>query len=219
MSSEISDDSIIDMVDMLSMECGLSFALKEDEVGFNGDGSAAHGGIEGILTKAINGNHDLAKVVAAVPHNLLGEIDADDILKLMSAIPNYAKMGSKFYCSPSALELVFNAIKIAGGGNTFDVLANAPRPSFLGHDIETSPLFPDNPATDYDDLVMIGFGNLQMASTMGSRRDIRFMTSSDKYWEEDQIGIKCTERFDINVHDLGSSTIKSPFAVLIGDAA
>jgi HK97 family phage major capsid protein len=66
---------------------------------------------------------------------------------------------------------------------------------------------------------MIGFGNLQMASTMGSRRDIRFMTSSDKYWEEDQIGIKCTERFDINVHDLGSSTIKSPFAVLIGDAA
>jgi HK97 family phage major capsid protein len=219
MSSEIADDALISMADMLAQECALAFALKEDAVGLNGDGSASDGGIEGVLVKAINGDHDLAKVVAATPHNLLGEIDADDILKLMSAIPSYAKMNAKFYCSPVALSLVFNAIKLSAGGNSFDVLANAPKPSFLGHDIELTPLMADNPATDYDDLVMIAFGDLSLASTLGSRRDLRFATTDSRYWEQDQIGVKATLRHDISVHDLGSDTVQSPFAVLIGDAA
>jgi len=63
---------------------------------------------------------------------------------------------------------------------------------------------------------MIGFGNLRMAATMGDRRGIRVALSSEQYWEEDQIGVKGTTRHDINVHDLGSATAKSPFAVLIG---
>jgi HK97 family phage major capsid protein len=219
MSSEVADDAIIDLADVMAQEIAYAFALKEDTVGFNGDGSASDGGIEGVLVKAINGSHDLAKVAAATPHNLLGEIDADDLLKLMSAIPQFAKPGAKWYCSPTAQELVFNAIKIAGGGNTRDMLADSDVPRFLGYPIIVTPVMADNPATDYDDLVMIGFGNLSQAATMGERRGIRIALSGDKYWEEDQIGIKGTERFDINVHDLGSSTIKSPFAVLIGDAA
>jgi HK97 family phage major capsid protein len=216
MSSEVSEDAIIDLADKMAEEIAIAFATREDEVGFNGTGSAADGGIVGVLVKALDAAHSLAKVEAATPHNTFAELDSDDLLKLMSALPQFAKPGAAWYCSPTAMELVFNAIKIAGGGNTRDMLAQSDQPRFLGYPINVTPVMNDGAATDYNDAVMIGFGDLRMAATLGDRRGIRVALSSEKYWEEDQIGIKGTERFDINVHDLGSTTKKPPFAVLIG---
>lgn len=216
MSSEIADDALISMADMLAIEAALAFALKEDTVGFNGTGSAGDGGIVGVLVKALDAEHTMAKVAAATGHNLLTEIDADDLLALMAMVPKYAKKGAAWYCSPAAQEVVFNAIKIAGGGNTRDLLADSDTPRFLGYPIETTEVMADNPTTDYTNAVMVGFGNLGQASTLGSRREIRFATTDSRYWEQDQIGVRATMRHDINVHDLGSTTAKSPFAVLVG---
>ena len=216
MSSEVSDDAIIDLADTMAQEIAYAFALKEDTVGFTGDGTSTSGGIEGVLVKSIQAAHSNANIAAASTHNLLGEIDADDLLSLMALIPQFAKANSSWYCSPTAQELVFNAIKIAGGGNTRDLLSDADKPRFLGYPIEVSPVFPDDGAADLNGLVMLGFGNLRQAVTLGDRRGIRIALSSEKYWEEDQIGIKGTMRHDINVHDLGTATVKSPFAVLTG---
>lgn len=217
MSSEIAEDAIIDLADDMALQIGQAFAQKEDLCGFLGDGTSAYGGIVGVFTKAIDGSHTKAAIDAASGHDLLTEIDADDLISLMAAIPTYAKPGARWYCSPAAQEVVFNAIKIAGGGNTRDMLSNADTPRFLGYPIEVSDLLPDSPSTNYNNVAMIGFGNLMMAATLGNRRGIRVALSDQKYWTEDQIGIKGTERFDINVHDLGSTTKKSPFAVLVGN--
>jgi HK97 family phage major capsid protein len=216
MSSEIAEDAIISMVDMLAQECALAFAIKEDTVGFTGTGISTDGGITGILVKALQAGFTKAKVAAVTPHNTLPEITSGDLIKLMSAIPMYAKARSAWYCSPSALDLVFNTIKVAAGGNSLENLQNEVRPRFLGYPIELSPVFPDDPTADYNGLVMLAFGNLAQASTLGSRREIRFRTSEERYWELDQVGIKATMRHDININDLGSTVIKSPFAVLVG---
>ncbi len=216
MSSEISEDAIVDMADTLAQETALAFAYKEDVVGFTGDGGQASGGIVGVNVKAIDGDHGMAAVAAATGHDTLGEIDADDILRLMAAIPTYAKRNSAFVCSPVALELVFNAIRISGGGNTAENLANAISPIFLGYRIIVTDVYPDDAAATYNGAPLIGFGNLQQACTLGSRRDIRMALSTDRYFELDQVGVKGTMRHDINVHDLGSATVKSPFAVLVG---
>lgn len=216
LSSEIEEDALISMVDMLALECAYAFALKEDTVGFTGDGSATSGGIVGVLVKAIDSAHTKAKVAAASTHDTLAEITSTDVIKLMSAIPAYAKAGSKFYCSPTALDLIFNAIKVGAGGNSLENLQNQVQPFFLGYPVEVSPVFADDAAATYNGAVMIGFGNLAMASTLGSRRELRFATTDQKYWEEDQIGVKATLRHDIVVNDLGSTAAKSPFAVLVG---
>lgn len=215
MSSEVSEDAIIDLADQMAEEIALAFATKEDESGFNGDGTSTYGGIQGVLVKALSASHTMAKVAAASTHDTFAELDADDLLSLMAAIPQYAKRGAAWYCSPTAQELVFNAIKIAGGGNTRDMLAQSDQPRFLGYPIEVTPVMNDV-TTALNGLVMIGFGNLRMAATLGDRRGIRVALSSEQYWEEDQIGVKGTERLDINVHDMGSTTVKSPFAVLVG---
>lgn len=216
MSSEVSEDAIINLADTMAMEIAYAFAVKEDACGFNGDGSQTYGGITGVLVKALQSAHSKAKVACITPHNKLDEVDANDLLNLMGAIPQYAKPGSAWYCSPSAQELVFNAIKIAGGGTTRDMLADSDVPRFLGYPINVTPVMADDPSADYNGAVMIGFGNLRQAVTMGDRRGIRVALSNDQYFSEDQIAIKGTERFDINVHDLGSTTVKSPFAVLVG---
>jgi HK97 family phage major capsid protein len=216
MSSEIAEDAIISMADMLAMECALAFALKEDTVGFTGTGISTDGGIVGVLVKALDAAHTKAKVAAASGHDTLAEIDGDDLIKLMAAIPQYAKPRSKFYCSPVALELVFNAIKVGASGNDLTGLANQVEPRFLGYPIELSEVFAGDAAATYNGAVVLGFGNLAQASTLGSRREIRFATTDARYWEQDQIGVKATLRHDINVHDLGSTVKSSPFAVLVG---
>jgi HK97 family phage major capsid protein len=216
MSSELNEDSLIPMSDMLATECATAFALKEDTVGFTGTGISTDGGIVGIFTKIIDGTHALAAVDAASGHDQFGEIDADDLLALMSAVAQFAKPGAAFYCSPTALELVFNAIKIAGGGTSLEVLANSVEPKFLGYPINVTTVLPDV-TTALNNVAMLGFGNLAMASTLGARRDLRFALSDAVYWTTDQIAVKATMRHDINVHDLGSATIKPPFACLIGN--
>ena len=220
LSSELAEDAIIDIADTLAQESAYAFAIKEDTVGFTGTGVATDGGIVGALVKAIDADHTLAKVTASGAGNsadVLSEITSDHLIDLMAAIPQYAKPGARWYCGPVALELVFNAIKTAAGGNTGDLLSNAATPRFLGYPIEVSPVFPDSATTDYTGKVMLGFGNLAMAASMGDRRGVRVALSQDKYFSEDQIAVKCTERFDINVHDLGSTTVKSPFCVLVGN--
>jgi HK97 family phage major capsid protein len=216
MSSEISEDAIIDLADQMAEEIAYAFAVKEDTVGFTGTGISTDGGIVGVLVKALQAAHTMAKVAAASGHDTFAELDADDLLAIMAVIPQFAKPGSSWYCSPTAQELVFNAIKIAGGGNTRDMLADSDKPRFLGYPIEVTSVMADSASDTYNGTVMLAFGNLRQAMTMGDRRGIRVALSSEKYWSEDQIGIKGTERFDMNVHDLGSTTVKSPFAVLVG---
>jgi HK97 family phage major capsid protein len=216
MSSEINEDAVIDLADTMAQEIAYGFALKEDTVGFTGTGIGTDGGITGVLVKAIDGNHGMAVVEAGAAIDTLPEITANDLINLMSVIPTYAKAGSAWYCSPTAEEVVFNAIKVAGGGNTRDILSGLDQPRFLGYPIISSDILPDNVSTVYNDEVMLGFGNLGLAATLGDRRGVRIALSEEQYWEEDQIGIKGTMRHDINVHDLGSGTVKSPFAVLIG---
>ena len=216
MSSEINEDAVIDLADTMAQEIAYGFALKEDTVGFTGTGISTDGGITGVLVKAIDGNHGLAVVDATSGVDTLPEITATDLINLMSVIPTYAKAGCAWYCSPTAEEVVFNAIKVAGGGNTRDILSGLDQPRFLGYPIMSSDIFPDSVSTTYNDAVMVAFGNLGLAATLGDRRGVRIALSEQQYWEEDQIGIKGTMRHDINVHDLGSATVKSPFAVLIG---
>ena len=216
LSSELAEDATIDVADQLAQEMAYAFALKEDQAGFIGDGTATYGGIRGVFVKAVDGNHTKATIAAAAGHDTLAEIDADDLISIMAMIPQYAKMGSAWFCSPSAAELIFNAIKIAGGGNTRDILAQADVPRFLGYPIYVSDILADGPATDYTGLAILGFGNLRMAATLGDRRGVRVALSMEQYWEEDQVGVKGTMRHDIVVHDLGSTTVKSPFVVLTG---
>jgi len=216
MSSELSEDSIISVADMLADEVALAFATKEDGCGFNGDGTSTYGGVNGIVTQLNAGVGTLAGCVDATStHDTLAEVTLADLMYVVGTLPTYALRGAKWYTSQYGWATIFQAISAAGGGNTIQTLSGMVGPAFLGYPVVVSQSLPSTGTLNNQ--VMLMFGDLALASTMGDRRGIRFRLSEDRYWELDQIGVKGTERFDIINHDIGDNTTAGPVVALIGN--
>lgn len=216
-SSELSDDAIIDVADWVTDEFAQAFAYKEDTCGFNGTGALSFGGIYGAAIKIADGTHAAGFVAAASGNDLLGEIDATDLGSLMGALPEYAAPGAKWFCSRFVKAVVFDRLAAAAGGNTMEIIAGKPRNAYLGHEIVTTQVLPAGTlATNYNGLLILMFGDLAKAAVLGDRRQISIALSSDIHFAEDEIGIRGTERFDISVHDLGDGTTAGPLVALKG---
>lgn len=221
MSTEISEDAIISIADDLAMEMAYAFAIKEDSVGWNGTGSSSDGGIIGVRTKFTaglqSGSTPLAGAVdAASGHDTFAEIDAADLRKLMAVVPVYARRNAKWYGSQIAWDLTFAPLIQAAGGLTGEELGKGFPKRYLGYEFVMDITLP-TAQTDISDTPMIGFGDLGLACKMAQRRGITVMQSDQRYFELDQVGIRATERIDINVHDIGDATNAGPFAMLMGE--
>lgn len=219
-STELAEDAIISIADDLANEAAYAFAVLEDTVGFSGVGSAAHGGIVGVVTKFTNGAATLAGVVnAAATHDNFAEIDADDIDNLVAKLPLYARRGARFYIGPVGKALSFDPILRAAGGNTQGDVANGMPARYLGYPIEEVIAMPNSSTGNYDEQPMILFGRLELAATMGTRRGITLQTLNELYAASGQIGLIASERFDINVHDVGDATTVGPIVALHGETS
>ncbi len=222
LSSEIAEDAVIDLADWLANEWAYAFALFEDQCGFIGDGTSTYLGIRGLmnlLTEANVATYIGAVTVATATHNLFSEIDVTDLSKLMAALPQYAKMNAKFYCSSVFNEMVFGRLKATAGGNTVQTLQGGIGENYLGYPIVISQVLPAGASTDYDALPMCLFGDLSKSSSLGDRRQVRIFPSTHRYMDLDQIGILATERFDIVNHDLGDGTTAGPVVALTGSSS
>ncbi|GMQ90466.1 MAG: hypothetical protein BMS9Abin10_0848 [Gammaproteobacteria bacterium] len=215
MSSDLAEDAIIDLADDLASEIAWAFANKEDDCGFNGDGTSTYGGINGVRPKIIDGNHAAGAVDATTNTNTFAEVNATDLATMMAALPQYALRNAKFYVSQPGFSLIFERLTAAAGGNTIATLAGSVQPRYLGYPVVISQSMPTSTG-DLVNVAMLLFGDLALAAKLGSRRDVRIKMSEDRYIEFDQIAVQGTERFDINVHDLGDGTTGGPIVALIG---
>lgn len=215
-SSELAEDAIISIADDIAQECAYAFAYKEDLCGFTGDGTSTYGGIQGIAWKFEQNTSFVGYVdCATTGHDTLGEVDVTDLTALMGKLPQYARVGAKWYCSQVAADVVFGRLSATAGGNTIQTMGGAFTPSFLGYPIEVSQVLQSGTTAQNNEHLLL-FGNLSMAATLGDRREIRIATADQRYFAEDQIALKATERVDINVHDIGDSTNAGPIVALIG---
>ena len=62
---------------------------------------------------------------------------------------------------------------------------------------------------------LVYFGDLAMAALFGSRRGVSIAVDSSRYFELDQLAIRGTQRFDINVHGTGTASVAGPMIQLI----
>jgi len=220
MSSELNEDAVISLGDDFAREMAYAFAEKEDDCLFNGDGTSTYGGIYGVRPKIIDGTHTAGAVdVSTATHNLFSEIDAADLLGMMAVLPRYAERNAKFYCSKLAYTQVFQRLTSALGGNTISDVEAGTGLNYLGHPVVISQSMPGGAATDYNNLAMILFGDMSMAATMGTRRGTTVAISEHHFFDTDEIAVRGTERFDINVHDLGDTSTAGPIVALIGSSS
>jgi HK97 family phage major capsid protein len=223
-TNELSEDAIISVADDLTQEIAWAFAKKIDECGFVGTGAAvAYGGIKGVTQRLsdVNGVDDGGGLVLSA-NNTMADFTAAEIGKLISILPAYAARRAKFYCSSAVNGQVFDRLKIAGGGNAVSDIEGKVRHQFMGYPVELTEVMPK---TDVNSQLYILFGDLALAADFGDRRQTTVKVSDSAYigsvsvFERDETAIVGTTRFDINVHDVGTSSAAGPIVALIGAAA
>ena len=207
MSNEISEDAVVSIADWIVGEIAYAFAAKEDDCGFNGDGSSAYGSIRGLSAIFQDGAHTAGQYQVSSA-TLTGLIPAD-FTGVMGMLPQYAIGSAKWYMSQQMFYAAAGTVLAKAGGNTISTLINDPMsPRLLGYPVVIAQKLPvTTPGTGKP---MFYFGDLSLSSALGERRGVTIRRSDDRYFENDQIGLLGTERFDINNHDLGDNTNAGP---------
>lgn len=215
-SSELTEDATVDLGGWFLSEVAHAFAAKEDDCGFNGDGSSTYSGMRGVTKLLIDGTHDAGKVVAAAGHDTFAEIDNTDLTNLIGKLPAFALPGAKWFGSQMAFATVFCRVAATAGGIIMQNIGGRMVPTFLGWPIQISQVLPQV-TTDLSGSVMLLFGDLSLAATLGERRGVTVARTENRYLEFDQIAWRGTERVDIVVHDLGDNTTAGPIVGLVGE--
>lgn len=209
-SSELNEDSIINLAENLASEIAFAFSLEEDTVGFNGTGISTSGGITGITVKIDDGNHT-AGIVTQGTGSTFGAIVLGDFNDVVGKLPTFAEAGAEWYCSKAFFGGVMQKLIYAAGGNTVDHLTNKTGISFLGYPVNIVQVMQKVTATD---TIVCLFGDLRQAAMFGDRRQTQIALSEHLNFAEDEIAIRGTQRFDIVSHDLGDTNDPGPIVAL-----
>lgn len=214
LSSELNEDSVVALGEHMSREIAYAFASKEDDCGFNGDGTSTYGKILGVINRLDNVGTAGRKSLTSGSSTAWSSITLRDMGAIVGLLPEFARnQNNRWVCSSAFFGNVMMALDYAGGGNNKADIQGGVSRSFLGYPVEISQKLPT--AADTAELVVL-FGDFSMACDFGDRRGTTIDFSRDAYvnsesaFEKDFIAVRGTERFDINVHDVGSSTAAGP---------
>lgn len=216
LSSEIEEDATPDIVDYVANEIAWAFASKEDDCGFNGDGTSAYGGMRGLAQIVLDGNHGIAKVTAASGHNTFNLLDSTDLGSLMNGVRASAVPNAHWFMSQTAFANTICRLAAGVGGGYLDtrVIDGVITQCYLGFPIALSQKLPLVTST-LSGKVMLAFGDMYAAGVLGQRRAITLARSADRFMDQDQIAILGTQRFHAVIHDAGDNTNAGSIAALV----
>jgi HK97 family phage major capsid protein len=212
-SEELSLNATVNLGQRFAESVARQFAKKEDEAGFNGDGTSAFGGITGVGNKfrqvleAAGGTwtNDANKAnlggVQVISGNLFTEATITDFITGYSKLPTYARAGAKLYVNKTAFSASGERLAYSAGGVTAAEIAGSYGMRFLGFPVEIVDVMP---SADANSQVFAYFGNLSQAASMGDRMSTSIKTDTSLGFQNDSIFVKATEYVDIAVHDVGN---------------
>ena len=199
-SSELSEDSVISVAEMVSRSVAYTMAVKEDEALFLGDGTSTYGGIVGLAGALAAGS-----LVTATSNQTFSALTFANFESVVGACKMYSGIQPRWYISNAGWSASMQRLANAAGGVTMAELAGGMSRSFLGYPVVVSQVL-ESRLTGTTGLRACYFGDLTMGSYLGTRRGISIALDSSRYFELDQVAIKATQRFDINVHDRGTAS-------------
>jgi HK97 family phage major capsid protein len=211
MSNELNSDAIISLTDDIVGEIAYAFAYKEDQCGFNGDGTSTYGGIVGVREKL--GSAGTNQYDTGYAYN---NIALQDITDTTALLPTYARMGARWFMSPTVYNQL-EYLRVNAGGNTARDLEAGLNMRFLGYPVVLSEAMPSTATTNQ---ICAIFGDLSLAADFGDRAGTSISVSDsavvddDSVFEKDELAVRGTMRFDINVHDAGDSSNAGPIVGL-----
>jgi len=213
-SGELWEDEAVDLANFIVTEIGYAFAAAEDDAGFNGDGTSAYWGIQGLGPKMAGLK---SAVTAASGHNTYGLLDNIDLTNLMAGVLATGIQNAKWYVS--AMGYAQTLARLAGNGGGLVAYQRADgtiRANYLGFPVVFTSKLP-NVQTTLSGKMMMAFGDLSQSSVIADNSsNTAIDISADRYSIEDQVAVRGVRRLDIVNHSLGDASTYGPVAVLYG---
>jgi HK97 family phage major capsid protein len=213
-SNELNEDAIVNLGDDIANEIAYAFALKEDDCGFNGDGTSTYGGIVGVIPE-IEGIASAAGIFDATLSSGYADLTIANLMSFVAKLPAYADSPNcKFYCSKAFYHgAIEQRVYQSGGVTAREIKDGNATPTLFGYPVEFAQVMRK---TYTADTIQCLFGDLAMAAYFGDRRQtsIAFSDSALNAFEQDEIAVRGTERFDIKCANLGDATDAGPIVAL-----
>lgn len=219
MSNQLSMDAVISIGDTLANEIAYAFSNKEDDCGFNGDGTSTYGGIQGVrtlLTSIDAAGTDSAGLYTPSA-STWATLALADFNSTVGLLPQYADTPNACWvCHRAFYYGVMQRLELAAGGVAAMEIAQGdrrPRPLFCGYPVEFAQIMPSATAVS---TVSALLGDFSQGALFGDRQQTSIAFSEhgtvggESVWERNQVAIRGTERFDINVHGCGTSAVVGP---------
>lgn len=182
-SSELVEDSIINIVDEVTRDLAYGMAEAEDKALFVGNAIYPNG-IEGDASV-------LGNTVVGV-----SSIALTDLTALVAKLPNFSGIRREWCFNRSLFYGQIRDILNAAGGNAMVDIESGQRPSLFGFPVNLVEAMPGNSASTSGDLLAT-FGDIGTSHYFGDRRNLSFRVLDQLYANTDQIGIQATQRIDI----------------------
>lgn len=207
-STELAEDAVVEIGDMITSSMAYAMADKVDEAGFNGDGTSAYGGITGLANAL-----DSSAVQDAVSGNVsAATLDLADFEKTVGLLPEYPGAQPTWFMHKTAYWNSVRRLLNAAGGNTLENLGGGMmQPMLFGYPVQFVQVMSTGTAVS---TVVAYFGDLRLGASVGNRRAVNTLVSPHRYMETDQIGIRCTQRIGILVHEIGDTIRTRPVVAL-----
>ena len=204
MSTELNEDSVISMTDLITRDIAYKFALAEDTNSFLGDGGAGFGGITGIGTALQDGS----KVTLATAG--WANLALADLHQAVGLLPQYSGTRPRWYMSSYAYQVAVLPLLTALGGTDMRQFEEGGDMMLLGYPVTFTQVLPKATVALSD--LLIVFGDLDLGAYSGQRRNLWVRTLNELYAANDQIGIQATMRADSVIHSVG--TASDPGAII-----
>ena len=194
-SSELFADSVIAIADDLAENAGRALGIRADAEFINGDGSASYGSVTGIEAN----DHDDEPGAG----NSWSALTLANFATVIGGLDDKYHAGASWVMSRSFFGSVVLRVLAAAGGNTFESIAAGATGGgmLLGYPIHFSDQAPT--ATAASDQVC-WFGDWRSGVVFADRAGVQMATSEHLGFAEDEIAIRVTSRYDIQVHDRDS---------------
>jgi len=214
-SSELEEDSIIAVGEILGLSISRSMAKKEDQIGFVGDGTSTYFGMTGIVgaLRKVDETIGNIKGLKVGTGNAYSELTLDDFEGTVAILPDDADDNAKWYVNRKFFFNVMHKLALgAGAADMFAILSAQKSRYFLGYPVEFVSAMP---STEANSQICAILGDLQLGAYLGERRQLEIARSDQRYFESDLIGIRGLERIDINAYGVGDTTEAGPIVALI----
>lgn len=231
-SRALTQDSAINIADDAGRDIVRAAAKQEDNSLFNSNGSGATNGYipqtSGILFQIGAGGASASTPFVQTAETTTNSrvydsgsstgalgVTLAEVVALMSLPGAFVGRSMAFHCTQQIGAAIFLRLAASVGGiQPMQIEGLGMVNTFLG-----APIIYNNVMTtaigNQASRQLLVYGDISLAADFGDRMGLAVEISEQRYWDENNIGIKGTIRHDVNVHALGATTTAGPLAVLV----